>query len=192
MNHKVKRGQKKLFILGRITLLFYAFVFLSACENFFGNETVMSPGMRIRAENKNGTIEIESGKGRYRTLRWNNEEVTVKMWPRTKRWDGSLGLYLPGHTKELHLVLQEGQQHFPSEENALEWIKRRQSQWNGRLDFVYNSDGIVVGWEYQVAPDGSEGGPDSALILELWEIIINEKTPENLQGAQNKRVHVKY
>lgn len=166
-----------------VTLLLSACIFaLISCS--VDNEIVMSPGMVIKAENSNGTITIEAGQGLSRTYIWDDRSVRVKMWKRDKRWFGSLGLYNPGGAANVHTVVEEGQQHFYSEEEAVTWL-----DWQGdRFQYVYSSDGLVVGWYTTDMPDPSM----VALCVEVWQFYISGKKPTKLPGARDDLLSVSY
>lgn len=113
------------------------------------NELVMNQGMVIEATNDRGTIIIEAGKDLERIYAWDDRRTKVSMWARKKRWLGSLGIYNPQGGREVHTVVEEGQQHFCSEEEALEWLAWQDK----RFHYVYTSDGLVVGWYTSQGPD---------------------------------------
>lgn len=144
------------------------------------NEVVMSPGMKITAETPKGKITITAGKGLKRSYTWEGATRSVEMWPRAKRWYGSLGLYYPGpgeHWKEhkgiTRAVVAEGQQHFKSVEEFRKWLADR--NW---IPLVYSDDGLVVGWK----------AADNTLHVEVWQIYINGMKPVKLDGSQNDKV----
>jgi hypothetical protein len=150
------------------------------------NETVMTEGMHISALTDQGQIIISAGHGYERTYAWGKCYGTVEMWPRTERWYGSLGLYYPGpgsHWKKcegiLRAVVQEGQQHFKSVQEALDWIHSYTY-----FKFVYSNDGLVVGWKLVPARE--------QLSAEIWQIFINGKKPTSLPGASANAVRVSY
>jgi hypothetical protein len=148
------------------------------------NEIVMTPGMTIRATTSTGTITITAGKGLQRSYTWEGSTRSVEMWPRTKRWDGSLGLYFPGpgyHWKEhdgiARCVVDEGQQHFKSVHEAEQWVDERRY-----MDFVHRNDGLVVGWDK--TPSRKQLG------VEVWQIYVNGKKPTELKGSEDDKLIV--
>src|SRR5688572_17793478 len=60
------------------------------------NEIVMEPGSRLTATTPIGKIIIDAGRGLRRSYTWDGATRFVEMWPRDKRWYGSLGIYYPG------------------------------------------------------------------------------------------------
>lgn len=151
-------------------------------KNKLVNEIVMSPGMFITAMTSEGTIRIDAGKGLERSYTWEGATRSLEMLPRHERWYGSLGLYCPGpgeHWKEhngiTRAVVEEGQQHFSSEEQALAWLVRR--TW---MSYVWRSDGLVVGWGKTLER--------RQLNVEVWQITINGQKPTKLTGSQDEKI----
>lgn len=148
-------------------------------------ESVMTKGMTIEATNKAGMIRIVAGEGLQRTYDWNSHKKRVRLLSRTSRWLGSLGMYHPGGGKDVNLVTQEGQQHFCSEQEAIEWLKWQKY----RFDWVYNSDGLVVGW-YVSGSQKKEPDEYYSINVEVWQIYISGKKPSDLAGAENDKIHI--
>jgi hypothetical protein len=148
-------------------------------------ETVMVPGMRITATTSTGTIAITAVDDLTRSYTWEGATRSVEMDPRTERWYGSLGLYFPGpsdhwqeHNGITRGVLEEGQQHFKTTQEALHWIR---SRW---IPYVYRDDGLVVGWNKTL--------PRKQLNVEVWQLYVNGKKPQQLPGSQNKQITITY
>lgn len=140
------------------------------------NETVMNTGTIIKAQNSEGLITIEARQGLQRLYRWDNTSVNIKMIPRDRRWDGSLGIYNSGDGNKIHTVVEEGQQHFYSEQEAMEWL----SWQNHRMHYVYSEDGLVVGW-YKTK---------NSLSVQVWQFYILGNKPNKLPGARNDLVKI--
>ena len=148
------------------------------------NEVVMSPGMKITATTPVGKITITAGKGLKRSYTWEGATRSVEMTPRDERWYGSLGLYFPGpgeHWKEhkgiTRGVVEEGQQHFKTAQQARQWLAGRKY-----MPYVYRGDGLVVGW--QKVPARKQ------LNVEVWQIFINGKKPARLPGSSDDKIVV--
>lgn len=148
------------------------------------NEIVMTPGTRITATTSEGTISITAVDGLTRSYTWEGATRSVEMEPRRERWYGSLGLYFPGpgdHWVEHHGitrgVVEEGQQHFKSVDEAMAWLKDR--SW---MPFVYRDDGLVVGWGKVL--------PRRQLNVEVWQILVDGKKPDRLPGSRNGAIVV--
>jgi hypothetical protein len=149
-------------------------------------ETVMTSGMVITARTPEGEIAIRAGEGFERSYTWEGATRSLRMWPRRKRWYGSLGLYYPGpgehwkmHDGITRAVVEEGQQHFGSLAEALSWLRSRNRDW---MHYVYRDDGLVVGWKR--VPSRRQ------LSVEVWQILIQGTKPSKLDGSDNDRIRV--
>lgn len=142
----------------------------------------MTPGMVIEATNSNGTVSISADDELKRTYIWDNKRKTVKLSHRCKRWYGSMGAYSPGGDLRVHAVVEEGQQHFCSESEAIEWLDWQKD----RMQWVYSSDGLVVGFAVSEHPSGEQ----TALAVDVWQIYVNGEKPKNLIGAQPDRIRI--
>ena len=112
-------------------------------------EAVMVEGMSISFTNSHGSMTVTAGKGFERRYTWAGDTRTVNMWPRKKRWYGSLGMYNPGayitgeleqwkeHDGIKRYVVEEGQRHFTNATEAVAWT-RRGSGAPDNLDYIYN------------------------------------------------------
>jgi hypothetical protein len=164
-------------------------------------EIVMTPGSTITARTARGAMTIRAGEmipgsgdittetawgpitarapDKYRrTYLWGQCEASVDLTPRTRRWNGSLGLSFPGpgfHWPECEgvarAVVDEGQQHFRTVHEVISWLKSRSRE----MPYVYRNDGLVVGWD--TVPDRKQ------LNVEVWQILIANKKPTTLPGA---------
>jgi hypothetical protein len=148
------------------------------------NEVVMTPRMKITATTPTGKITITADKRLKRSYTWEGATRSVEMWPRDDRWYGSLGLYFPGpgehwknHKDITRGVVEEGQQHFKTAEEALKWLGER--KW---MPYVYRDDGLVVGW--------SKTPARRQLNVEVWQILINGKKPVKLRASQDDKIKV--
>ncbi len=148
------------------------------------NEIVMSPGMKIAATTPVGTITITAGQGLKRSYTWEGATRSVEMWPRGERWHGSLGIYFPGpgdhwqpHKGISRGVVQEGQQHFKTVAEAVEWLGK--DHWN---PLVYRSDGLAVGWRKELSR--------KQLSVDVWQIYIAGKKPSQLPESHDEQIVV--
>lgn len=166
------------------------------------SEIVMSSGMKIIATTSVGTITITADKGLKRSYTWEGATRSVIMYPRYERWFGNLGIYYPGpgyHWKEHNgirrAVVEEGQQHFSTVEEALTWIRSREEglayierktkkHLVYRMPFVYTDDGLAVGWTKVL--------PRSQLNVDVWQIYIDGKKPVKLPDSNNDKIVVEY
>ncbi len=162
----------------------------------YQREMVMTSGMEIAAQTSSGLIRIISHGDFRRTYNWENCTREVELLPRQERWRGGYGAYHAGGSYEFlwglisswtwkecngiaRPVAEEGQMHFRSEEDALKWINEQ--KW---INPVYTSDGLIIGWKK--VPQRKQ------LNVEVWQIFINGKKPQNLPGADSRKVFVKY
>jgi hypothetical protein len=146
------------------------------------NEVVMTPEMRITATTSVGTITITAGKGLKRSYTWDGATRSVEMYTRAERWYGSLGLYYPGpgdHWREhkgiTRGVVEEGQQHFKTQDEALTWLSEQ--KW---APHVWTSDGLAVGWRKYL--------PRRQLNVDVWQIYIDGEKPAKLPGSQDDSI----
>ena len=142
----------------------------------------MTEGMIIEVTNKCGSIKIEAGNGTRRTYSWEQGTEEVRLRKRPSRWYGSLGLYHPGGGKNVHLVVEEGIQHFCSEREASEWLLKTQD----RMDWVEGSNGLFVGWYSTKKPNEDYG----AVIVSVWQICVNGHTPASLGNGWKSSVKI--
>ncbi|MGJ8695475.1 MAG: hypothetical protein ACSHYF_04105 [Verrucomicrobiaceae bacterium] len=144
-------------------------------------ELVMWPGMEIEATTSQGTMRVLSVDRMRRRYVWEGYDKTFRHQERRTRWDGSLGMYRPQGDGSMHAVLEEGQQHFGSMEEARGWLAKK-----GRfMDYVWTEDGLVVGWKEQ----GRPGDGFVALHVEVWQILVKGEKPE-MRGAAPGRIRV--
>ncbi len=146
------------------------------------NEVVMAPGSRITATTPVGKIVVTAGRGLRRDFLWDGVTRSVEMWPRNKRWNGSLGLYFPGpgnhwaeHKGISRGVVEEGQQHFKTTAEATAWLNERKWQ-----PHVWTSNGLVVGW--------SKTPERQQLNVDVWQIYVDGKKPGKFPGANDKAI----
>jgi hypothetical protein len=150
-----------------------------------GPELVMQPGMTITAETKTGSISVSAARDMKRTYTWEGASRSVTLLPRKERWYGSLGAYYPGpgehwreHNGITRGVLQEGQQHFESEQEALDWLRKQ----SGYYSTVYRDDGLVVSFGKTL--------PRRQINVEVWQILIHGAKPQKLPGSDNTKINV--
>ncbi|HYF36284.1 MAG TPA: hypothetical protein VD994_13400 [Prosthecobacter sp.] len=100
--------------MSKFTLLLTSLVFASCVGNAPSAkpELVMTPGMVIEAETKEGRLRIAYVDTYTREYAWGATVKRFKHRPRRERWSGSLGMYRPEGDASMHAVLEEGQQHF--------------------------------------------------------------------------------
>jgi hypothetical protein len=173
----------------RVAFLFVA-ALAPACEQRLSTselariENVMTPGMTITAVTTNGPITIHAKSPLGRSYTFGPNTLAVTMIPRAERWYGSLGLYSPGASFGLwprsgiyRAVVEEGQHHFNTSAEALQWLKER--SW---MPFVYRNDGLVVGW--------GTTSERHQLNAEVWQFFVQHQKPASLEGANDASITV--
>lgn len=92
-----------------------------------------------------GVMTITAGKGLRRSFTWEGaSRSVVVVYTRDERWYGSLGLYYPGpgshwfsHNGITRGVINEGQQHFATIDEAAAWLRKRSEY----FPLVFSNDG---------------------------------------------------
>ena len=150
-----------------------------------GLEVVMAPGSKLVAVTPVGEIQVAAGKGLQRCYSWEGATRCVEMRPRRKRWQGSLGIYFPGsgyhwsgHRGIARAVVEEGQQHFRTQEEALDWI-HAQRRW---ISVVYRNDGLLVA--------SGKNLERKQLNVEVWQLLVAGVRPRALSGADDQKINV--
>jgi hypothetical protein len=165
----------------------------------------MVEGMSISFTNSHGPMTVTAGEGFERRYTWAGGTRTVMMIPRRKRWYGCLGMYNPGayitgklkpwkeHDGIKRYVVEEGQRHFTNTTDALRWI-RQGSGAPDNLDYVYNDTGLVVGMDKQPRSLEERRKTDfpGTLEVDVWQIYIDGKKPQKLDGSKNASITVFY
>lgn len=177
---------KILLLFVAVVLFFHGCAAIISNNEVISNELVMSEGMSITAENRYGSLTITAGKGFERFYTWAGDTRSVVMWPRKKRWNGSLGIYYPGpgnHWKEhdgiTRLVAEEGQLHFDSLTDLTSFINRYEDDGS----FVYSDDGLFVSWIKMPAAGGT-------LHVQVWQFFVNGIKPKKIPGSRNDKILV--
>jgi hypothetical protein len=74
-------------------------------------------------------------------------------------------------------VVEEGQQHFTTVDEAVAWLNKK-SEW---MRYVYRNDGLAVGWR-TVIPYRKQ------LNVDVWQILIGGQKPTGLPGADDSAI----
>lgn len=152
-------------------------------------EVVLNPGMRLTATTPNGTLAILAGRGTRRTYQGEGWQKSLLLEARTRRWDGSLGLYDPAESYSPHgrLLVEEGRQHFPTESEAEAWLRGRSLEAGvGKEKLIYTNDGLVL--RYSMDPVPGSGAPTAQ--VDLWQIYVGGLRPHGLPGADDGAVRI--
>lgn len=144
-------------------------------------EAVLTPGDGVRATNRSGTVEISYVSPTERRYQWDGASRVVKMIPRDKPFRGVLGLYEPANApigdENVRLVVQESKIYFSNYEELYSFLR----QSSGVMDWVYTSDGLVVGY--------SKSASRNQINLDLWQLFVGGKKPSDLRGARDEDIH---
>jgi hypothetical protein len=152
---------------------------------FIAAEMVMTPGMKIRATTSVGAMTIGTDNGFRRSYEWDGAVRWAQLDPRAERWNGSLGAYFPGpgdhwepHKGITRGVVEEGQMHFATVGEAMDWIEAQKQQ----SPLAYRNDGLLVAWDK--TPERNQ------LNVDVWQITIDGKAPTELVGSSDDAVVV--
>ena len=169
---------------------FVAAVFLTSLlagcsrDEVQSNEIVMCPGSSLFVEIAGSSFLIKSTGIFSRNVETGRLRQSIDLIPRNERWYGSFGLFnAEAGDANTHVVIEEGFQHFSSVDDLRNWIDYERRQ----IPLEYTSDGLLVAARYQTRPPGLEGGPDSAMNIKVWRLLINDTAPVGLPGAHNER-----
>jgi hypothetical protein len=130
-----------------------------------------------------GPLEIRAGSGFTRSYTWDGETRSVDLFPRDERWYGSFGAYYPGpgsHWRSNHGitrgVLEEGQMHFDTMEDAQNWL-------NSKPRAVYTHDGLVVDFR-------KNSGGGGTLSVDVWQILVRGQRPTMLNNGHDDSISI--
>ena len=146
------------------------------------NEIVMHKGMTITAITPSGGIIIAAGDGLERSYKWDGATRSFVASPMRARWFGSMGIRhgaaVGDHWKEHNGItrgyFEEGQQHFDTIEDALEWLKIPYNS----INCVYKSDGLVVCY--------SKNLKRRQINIYVWQILIGGKIVSEFQETYHE------
>ena len=166
-------------------LFFYGCAGLHASQHKIVNEIVLAPGDSIIVEADWAVIKIISRGKNIRDYTWEGETISVELIPRQNRWHGSLGLYhpqvRPPHEDVVHMVVEEGQQHFLTMTDALDWIASFGEK------PIYRDDGLLVSTRSTGKTSGKK-----FVNISVWQIYIKGKKPTELSGSRNNKISRKH
>jgi hypothetical protein len=136
---------------------------------------VLSPGQSVEATNKYGSIKITYVSAVRRKYEWGYHSKVIRLRPRGVAFRGMMGLYDPGDTNDLYaerLIIQESELDLENYDEAYKFLLSSV----GSNDWVYTSDGLVVG--FNVTP----GQP--AVHVNLFQLLVRGERPHRLRGAR--------
>ena len=153
-------------------------------------ELVMLDGSRIEVNSRDQHLAIYAGPKYDRRYKWNGCTLTAHPCPRRDRWNGSLGIYDPatGGIDRLFIacdgisrpVVEEGQRHFQTLDEAEAWIDYYQMI--GSQTTVWSNDGLLIKWGIV--------SRRSQLNAYVWQICIAGRKPTSLKGATDGAITV--
>ena len=152
------------------------------CPSSGTPELVLAPESRLQVQTRAGTLTINSGKGFARSYEWDGCVIHASPCPRVERWYGSLGIYDPApgfmylrRCKGISRpVVQEGQQHFLSVEDAW-WLNLYAKAVPEGT--AWTDDGLVVQW--LLTPGRAQ------LSVDVMQICILGERPKSLPGSSS-------
>ena len=145
------------------------------------NATVLDAGQQVVANSAAGKMKIEAGPGLRRVFSWDGLRrgaiVDARSTPFANA--GQPGLSFDGTPKVWEaangvtkLRYEEGVRNYENIDDATIWMQIR------RLYFVYNDEGLVLGWK-------REG---DTLHVELWQFMIDGQPPTRMPDSNNDRI----
>jgi hypothetical protein len=149
------------------------------------HEMAMSKGMTISIISKIGNLRIDALDDLTRKLYWDGKTRQAIMRYRDERWFGNFGAYSPGGRNDVHIVITDGQQHFCSQQEALEWLMFP----DYTKTSIYTSDGLSIMWHKE--NNAHKGGRD-LLSVDITQIYILGKKAANLPNAQDSLFAITY
>ena len=156
---------------------------LGCAEKDAPAELVLQDGTVVIARSQSGDIVIRAKGQLGRTYEWSGCSLRAHMRRRESRWLGSLGIYDPagslGALSEIfpswfkcngvsRTVVEEGQLHFPSKQEAQNWLAR----YSKTSSTVWSDDGLVVQWSFDL--------PREQINVDVWQVCIAGSRPAGL------------
>ena len=145
------------------------------------NASVLDAGQQVVASTAAGKMKIEAGPGLRRVFSWDSLRRGAIVNARSEGFANAQnpGLTFDGTPKVWEaangvtkLRYEEGVRNYDNIDDATIWMQIR------RLYFVYNDDGLVLGWN-------REG---DALHVELWQFLINGEKPTSMPDSHSDRI----
>ncbi len=151
---------------------------------------VLEPGQSVVATNKNGTVRISYVSPTKRKYEWDGQSRIIKMIPGEEEFTDPLGIIHPSFAGmynpadvwfvcfQVRLVVSEGSMNFKNEKDLYAFVH----QGSDVMDWVYTSDGLVVGF-------GRSPGRQQ-INFYLYQLLLNGKKPSDLKGANPKAIQL--
>jgi hypothetical protein len=140
----------------------------------------------VEATNKFGSVRVTYVTRLKRKFDWDGTSRVIRLIARPEPFEGEAGLYDPADCWAIviplcqtpRLVVEEAFHDFDSYDQIYAFLY----QGSAVMDWVYTSDGLVVGFGRQ--PDRDQ------LIIEVKQLTIHGRKPAGLRGARNGDVHL--
>jgi hypothetical protein len=152
-------------------------------NNEIVNGAVLRSGQSLIATNKNGSVKISYLSPIKRKYEWDGKTRIVKMIQMQPITPGVTGLYEPAdfwgvNPFLIRLVTVEATHEFETLDQIYAFLR----QSSLIMDWVYTSDGLVVG--YGKCPARQQ------INIYVWQLLINGKKPSCLKGANPKAIQL--
>jgi hypothetical protein len=142
---------------------------------------VLRPGQTVQATNKFGSVRVAYVSPVERRFEWDGQSRVVKMIVRPEPWLGERGLYDPAACSVVifplcrrpRLVVEEAFLDFDNYDQLYAFVY----QGSAVMDWVYTSDGLLVGF-------GRSPGRDQ-INVDVRQLTIHGRKPEALRGARD-------
>ncbi|HEY2179561.1 MAG TPA: hypothetical protein VGH15_13350 [Caulobacteraceae bacterium] len=162
---------------------------LNACSEPAGTPVVgavLGPGQAVEATNKFGSVRVTYVSPLERRFEWDGRSRTIKLIARHEPFLGDTGLYDPAKCwvvvltlcQTPRLVVQEATHDFDSYDQIYAFLY----QGSAVMDWVYTSDGFVVGFGRSPARD--------QLNIDVRQLTIHGNKPVGLRGARNGSIRL--
>jgi|GEM_PF-3352945 len=162
---------------------------LQACGDAYDTypvrEVVLRPGESVIATNKFGTIKIGYVSERERRFDLDGRIKIAILRARPERFLGMLGLYDPAEAwvfapPPFRLLVEEAERHF----NTYDQIYAALYEGSAVMDWVYTSDGLVVGYD-KIPPPPDHQVEFNTYEVDLYQFYLNGAKPTGLRGARD-------
>jgi hypothetical protein len=165
-----------------VCTVLWGIAFIACAGDLRVKGDVLRPGQSIEATNKFGSVRVSYISPTERKFEWDGKARTVKMRVRPEPFDGEVGLYDPAECLVLcrtpRLVVQEGVRDFPGYDQVYAYLYEE----NASMDWVYTSDGLVVGF-------GRSPGREQ-INIDVRQITIHGRKPTALKGARGGAIRL--
>jgi len=201
-------------------MVLFSFTSVATKENNFDTaiDIVMTEGMTISMVNPNCfSLSIKAGNNLVRHYTWNNGTRSATLRPRTSKWYGAYGAYLPDYEWKKHdgitrLVAEEAILNYPTYDQLLcatsssqDECHKKYYKYKGNepslknFDFVNTMSGALHSDTCRAYNDNGifvslkkvKGpGNGGTLSVTVYQLLVNSLPAKNLPGSANERVVV--